>query len=94
MDMCIICDEITATGLSFAGIKNTVVANEKNIEKVLEEADAPIIGITHGLYIHVAQKVRRMQGPDKIIVEIPDRTGKGEGVEKLIRDAIGFEVKK
>jgi len=90
-------DQLTVTGFKLAGVKNTYVANPENIRQVLDRIkdEADIIAITHGLYEHAEDRIKKLQSTGKIIARIPDRSGSGEEIiTKMIRDVIGFELKK
>lgn len=90
----VIGDEITATGLKLAGMKDSHVATPETVESVLEMAkESEIIVITHSLYQAAKKRLDKMK--DKIVIETPDAKGGGEDVvNKIIRDVIGFEIVK
>lgn len=90
-------DQLTLTGFGLAGVKNTYVANPENIKEVLDKIkdEADIIAITHSLYDHVEDKIKKLQSAGKIVARIPDRSGSGEEViTRMIKEVIGFELKK
>lgn len=90
-------DQLTVTGFGLAGVKNTYVANPENIKEILDKIkdEADIIAVTNNLYGHAEDKIRKLQSTGKIITRIPDRSGSGgEVITKLMRDVIGFDLKK
>ena len=90
-------DQLTVTGFGLAGIKNTYVANPENIKQILDEVkdEADVIAVTNNLYEYAEDKIKKLQSTGKIITRIPDRSGSGgEGITKLMRDVIGFDLKK
>ena len=94
--MYLIADRLTVLGLRMNGLKNAYIADEKNVREVLEDVSkkARIILITHSLAKYVKREIGRLRKADKIVVEIPDRSGAGEDIiDKLIRDVVGFELK-
>ena len=90
----VIGDEITATGLKMAGLKDSYVATPQNVEATLEKVgESEIIVITHSLYQAARKRIDKMK--DKIVIETPDAKGGGEDVvNKIIKDVIGFELAK
>lgn len=95
--MHLIGDELTITGMRLSGLKNVHLANEKNVSEVLKEISktARITLITQELAKHVKKDIEKLRKADKVILEIPDRSGGGEDfVDKLVREVIGFEIKK
>ncbi|HIE34437.1 MAG TPA: hypothetical protein EYP86_04800 [Candidatus Altiarchaeales archaeon] len=96
-EFCIIGDELTITGMNLVGFKDCYIADESNINKILTDAcdKFRIIGITYSLSKSVENKIEKLRKTGKIIVEIPDREGGGEDtIRKLVKDVIGFELKK
>ncbi|HEX54849.1 MAG: hypothetical protein DRO90_00860 [Candidatus Altiarchaeales archaeon] len=96
-EFCIIGDELTVTGMKLIGVKNCYIADKENVRDILENAvnKFAIVAITHSLSKHVKNEIERIRANNKIIVEIPDREGGGEDtLRKLVRDVIGFELKK
>ena len=90
-------DQLTVTGFGLSGVKNSHVATPENITQVLDKIkdEAEVIAVTHSLYEHAEDKIRRLQSTGKIIARIPDRSGSGgEIITKLIREVIGFDMKK
>lgn len=87
-------DEITATGLKLAGMKDAHVATPSSVESILDtKGESEIIVITHTLYQAAKKRIEKMK--DNIVIEIPDAQGGGEDVvNKIIRDVIGFEIVK
>ncbi len=95
--MYLIGDRLIVTGMELAGLKNSVVADKDNIGNVLKDVSnrARIIVITNSLARHAEKDIEKLRKFEKIIVEIPDRTGSGEDtIGKLVREVIGFELKK
>lgn len=90
-------DEVTVTGFGLAGVRNCYVATQENVKHILDKIkdEAEIIAITHNLYEHAEDKIKKLQSAGKIIARIPDRTGSGEEIiPRIIRDVIGFELRK
>lgn len=94
--MYLVGDRLTVTGLKLVGLKKTCIADEKNVVSVLKEIKpkAKIILITQSLSKHARREIEKMRKSGSIVVEIPDRVGGGDTVEKLIQEAVGFEIKK
>ncbi len=95
--MHLIADKLTVTGMRLGGLKEVHSASEETVGKILEEVaqEARIVLITQGLAKHVREKINRLRKSKKVIVEIPDRGGGGEDfVDNLVKDVIGFELKK
>lgn len=95
--MYLIGDRLITAGMELAGLKNAFVADKENISDVLKEVSnkARIIVITRSLAKHVEKDIERLRKSEKIIVEIPDQTGGGEdAINKLVREVVGFELKK
>ena len=91
----IIGDELIITGFELAGVKNSYIASRENAEetlnKVLSKSDeGDVIAIAHNLFPVVEKKVKKSE---RIIVEIPDRTGAGEDkTREMIRNAVGMDI--
>ena len=95
--MHLIADRLTVLGLRMNGLKNANIADERSVKEILTNisGDAKVIVITHSLAGCVKREIARLRKAGKIVVEIPDRSGAGEYViGKLIRDVVGFELKK
>ena len=95
--MHIIGDRLTATGMELAGLKNVFIADKENVGSVLKDVSgtARIIVITHALAQHAEKDIEKLRRAEKTIVEIPDQTGGGEDViGKLVREVVGFDLKK
>ena len=91
----IIGDELTTTGLELAGVKNSYIADRKSAEETLSRVlaksdEGDIIAVAHDLFPIVEKKVKKSE---RIIVEIPDRTGAGEDkTREMIRNAVGMDI--
>lgn len=95
--MYLIADKLTVTGAKLGGLKNAYVADESNIERILDniQKSARIIVITQSLAKYVKKEIEKLRRMGKIVVTIPDKSGSGEDiVSKMIRDVVGFELKK
>lgn len=95
--MHLIGDELTVTGMRLGGMKNVHLAKKENVGKILEKIaeSSRMILITQGLAKAAGEEISKLRKKDKVIVEIPDREGGGEDViSKLIKEVIGFELKK
>ena len=95
--MYLIADELTITGLRLAGLKNAYLADKESAGRILLEVSeqAKIILITCGLAESSKREIEKLRKVGKVIVEIPDRSGPGEDfVSKMVKDVIGFELKK
>ena len=89
-------DRLTVTGLKLAGLKKAFIADEKNVNEVIKKigSEANVILITSELAKLVVRDIEKLRKTGKIVIEIPDRSGSSDVIEKLIKDAIGFELKK
>lgn len=91
---------MTATGLQLAGLREVRIIEKGDESKVpdvlmglIDSAD--IILITTSLMSHAQREIQKLRKANKMIVEIPDRTGPGEDfIDKMIKEVIGFELKK
>ncbi|MEM2918849.1 MAG: V-type ATP synthase subunit F [Candidatus Altiarchaeota archaeon] len=95
--MHLIGDELTVEGMQLAGFKNTHLATKENVSSVLQEVAkvAKIILITQELAKYAKKDIEKLEKVGKMIVEIPDRSGTGEEfVNQLIKEVIGFSIKK
>jgi len=94
--MYLIGDRLTVTGLKLAGLKETFIADGSNVNEILKKisSDASIILITSELAKFVVKDIEKLRKSGKIVIEIPDRVGSDDVIEKLIKDAVGFELKK
>lgn len=95
--MHLIGDKLTVTGMRLGGMKEVHSANKDNVEKMLEEVSqsSRMILVTQELAKHAREKINKLRKEDNVIVEIPDRSGGGEDfVDKLVKDVIGFELKR
>jgi vacuolar-type H+-ATPase subunit F/Vma7 len=94
--MHLIADKLTITGFRLTGMKNVHLADKESAGKVLMEISdkANIILITNTLSANAAREIGKLRKLDKIIVEIPDRSGPGNDfVAKTVKEVIGFELK-
>jgi len=94
--MYLIGDRLTITGLQLAGLKKTKVADESNINSVLEQVPegTVMVIITQSLARAAEKEIEKLRRKDTFVVEIPDKSGGGEDVTKrLIREAVGFDIK-
>ncbi len=102
MKFYLISDNIdTIVGMRLAGISGTLVHEEQEVRKALNEAvqmqDVAVILITEKL-IRLCESLvyelkLKCRGP--LIVEIPDRHGNGrttDSIMKYVRDAIGLKI--
>lgn len=95
--MHLIGDELTITGMRLGGLKNVHLADERNIGEVLSKVskDARMVLITKELAEHAKKDIEKLRKTNKTIIEIPDKSGGGEDfVDRLVKDVIGFELKK
>lgn len=95
--MYLIADKLTATGMRLSGLKKVYVADAGSAGSTLVEASdkAKILLITNTLAAHAKREIEKLRKAGKVIVEIPDRSGAGEDfVGKMIKEVIGFELKK
>ena len=103
MKIASLCDNDTAVGLRFAGVKELFVpdGNEKELWfKVTERDDIGILLITEKIVEKLDKYLKdfRIRNNIPIIIEIPDKKGRITGhvdfVSHLIKKAVGIEVKK
>jgi vacuolar-type H+-ATPase subunit F/Vma7 len=95
--MHLIADKLTITGFSLAGLKNVHPADKDSFGRVLVDVSekARIILVTNSLAKNSRREIEKLRKARKVIVEIPDRSGAGEDfVGKMVREVIGFELKK
>jgi vacuolar-type H+-ATPase subunit F/Vma7 len=95
--MYLIADKLTATGMKLSGLRNVYVADAAGAGNTLIEVSdkAKILLITNTLASHAKREIEKLRKAGKVIVEIPDRSGAGEDmVGKMIKEVIGFELKK
>lgn len=95
--MYLIGDRLIVAGMELAGLKNAFVADKENVSSVLKDVGnkARIIVITHTLAKYAKKDIEKLRKSEKIIVEIPDQSGGGEDtINKLVREVVGFELKK
>ena len=94
--MYLIGDRLTVTGLKLAGLKKTFIADESNVNEILRKIgpEASIILITNELAKLAIKDIEKLRRIGKIVIEIPDRKGGSDVIEKLIKDAIGFDLKR
>jgi len=95
--MHLIADKLTITGLSLAGLKSVHLADKDSVAGALLEVSdkAKIVLITNALATHSRKEIEKLRKAGKVIVEIPDRSGAGEDfVGKMVKEVIGFELKK
>jgi len=93
----IIGDRLTVTGMELAGLKNMEIANQENIEDKIMKIDEnmDVILITQSLAKHASKQINELRKQDKIVVEIPDRSGEGDATtSKIVKDVIGFDFGK
>ena len=88
-------DELTITGLSLAGVKESHIANKANALRILEDVlkktgEEDIIAVGHSVFDEIKEKIKKT---DRIVVEIPDISGEGEDkTSALIKRAVGRNV--
>ena len=95
--MHLIGDKLTVTGMKLGGFKEAHPATKENASKVLREISpsAGIILITQELAKGIKEDIEKVRKNKKVIVEIPDKSGGGEDfIDKLVKDVIGFDLKK
>jgi vacuolar-type H+-ATPase subunit F/Vma7 len=95
--MYLIADRLTATGFRLGGLKNVHVADKESIASVLLEVSeqSKIILVTNTLAGYAQREIGKLRNANKVIIEIPDQSGAGQDfVTKMIKDVIGFEIKK
>jgi vacuolar-type H+-ATPase subunit F/Vma7 len=95
--MYLIADRLTATGFRLGGLKNVYVADKDSIASTLIEIsdNAKIILVTNTLAGFAQREIGKLRKANKVIIEIPDQSGAGQDfVTKMIKDVIGFELKK
>lgn len=95
--MHLIGDKLTVTGMRLGGLKEAHVANKENVGKVLEKVseESRMILITQGLVASAREVIEKLRKKKKVIIEIPDQSGGGEDfVNKLVKEVIGFELKR
>ncbi len=95
--MFLVADRLTVTGFRLGGLKNVFVADKDTVGSVLLEVSdkAKIILVTTSLAAGAQKEISKLRKASKVIIEIPDRSGAGQDfVSKMIRDVIGFELKK
>lgn len=95
--MYLIGDRLTVTGLQLAGLKKSYICDKDNVKKTLDDVrqKAKIILITQELAKHVERDIEKIREAGDILIEIPDRHGGGELImEKMIKEALGFDLKK
>lgn len=102
MSIAVIADKDTVTGFRLAGIQNTHTVNDgsdarKTIRELIREST--IIIITEKIAEQIRATIEDIETKKKtttpIIVEIPDKTGKIERKDpllKLIKSAVGIEI--
>jgi len=95
--MYLVGDELTVTGLQLAGLKRARKADECSAGKVISEAphDALIVLVTQTLAKFAVNEIAALRRTGKIVVEIPDMSGAGgaDVTERLVREAVGFNLK-
>lgn len=91
----------TQVGLRLAGIEGVVVHEEAEVRKALEEAmdteDIAVILITETLLALCRDMVYslKLNRSRPLIVEIPDRHGRGrtkDSITRYVREAIGVKI--
>jgi vacuolar-type H+-ATPase subunit F/Vma7 len=95
--MYLIADRLTVTGFRLSGLKDVYVADKDSIGAVLLEVSdkAKIILVTTTLAAGAQREIVKLRKANKVIIEIPDKSGPGQDfVTKMIKDVIGFELKK
>ncbi|MFH0860135.1 MAG: V-type ATP synthase subunit F [Candidatus Altiarchaeota archaeon] len=95
--MHLIGDRLTVTGLRLAGLKKAYEADGESVARILNDVKdkARVILLTQNLARHVQKEVDKIRADGGIVIEIPDRFGGGEAVmDRMIKEAIGFDLKK
>lgn len=95
--MYLIGDELTVTGLQLAGLKKAVKANPSNVASMIKQVpdNQEIILITQSLSQHASAEIDMLRRKGIIVIEIPDNSGTGgeDITRKLVREAVGFDLK-
>lgn len=89
-------DGETVTGFSLAGLKNTHDIDEEGPELVFRELSGKkgIIMVTSGAAKRLGEYLGRLE-KTAVVCVLPDEGGTGdETVNRLIRKAIGFDIRK
>ena len=91
----------TLIGMRMSGVEGVVLHEEKELREklgaLLEEEDIAVILITATLVNLIRETVNdlKLNRKQPLIIEIPDRHGKGrsaESITKYVRDAIGVNL--
>lgn len=95
-------NEDTLVGMRLAGIEGTIVSNEKQALRVLNEAmkrvdDTAVVLITQNVVDMIPDDVYNLKTNCKrpLIVEVPDRNGNGrtkDAISRYVREAVGIKV--
>lgn len=95
-------NEDTLVGMRLAGIEGTIVSNERQALRVLNEAmkrvdDTAVILITQNVVDMIHEDVYKLKTNCKrpLIVEVPDRNGNGrtkDAISRYVREAVGIKV--
>lgn len=107
MKIASITDKTTATGLRLAGIGESHEVGDSEeasevLDDILDEKNIGLIILTEKLARGIRDKLMEIEeekyGVKPIIVEIPDKEGplheRERIIDKLVRRAVGIEVKK
>ena len=81
MKIAAFCDQDTAMGLRLAGIKQTYITNEDEIQQrnqIIESSDLGILLITEEIVEKLGKNLKefRLRNDIPIIIEIPDKKGR------------------
>ena len=102
MRMFLLSDNVdTLIGMRMAGVDGVVLHEEpelrEKLDELLEEKDIAVILITHKLISLIRETVNKLKlnRARPLIVEIPDRHGRGsigDSISRYVSDAIGVTV--
>lgn len=103
MKLAVLCDQDTAVGFRFTGIKDTFIPNENALQlfnEITDRDDIGILFITEKIVQDLDKHLKdfRIRNNIPIIVEIPNKKGRikehVDFVSHLIKKAVGIEVVK
>ena len=103
MKLAVLCDQDTAVGFRFSGIKDTFISNGNALQlfnEITDRDDIGILFITEQIVQDLDKHLKdfRIRNNIPIIVEIPDKKGRikehVDFVSHLIKKAVGIEVVK
>ena len=95
--MYIIGDRVTVTGLRLAGLRNARTSDESSVGQLLQQLpeQTDMVVVTQTLARSAEKEIEKLRRQGIIVTEIPDKSGMGgdEVTKKLVREAIGFDIK-